>query len=203
MGKVPAAQLWALLNPLRSFKMAKNTQKTKVPKAPAAFTEGRVRGAGLGSPAAQLSAPHHPAPGEQPSCALPDPLHCLAKGEENPSACFLVVEGGKIKIWEGSPVPQNPAIPAGGAGEELGAGAGNPARLPPGSGGERRPALPSRGRLGMGQRWRGRAGGGAGGLLPPLPGRRRRKKRGAPGRFQPATILCGGLKQDGEEEEKI
>lgn len=164
----------------------KNPQKNKAPKAPQPWC------AGFGSSAAQLPAPHRPVPGEQPGCALPDPQHCLAKEEENPNDGFLVMRGGKIINKKGSLAPQNPGIPSGGLER-------SPEGLPAGSGVEGRPALPSRDRLGTGQRCKDRAGGQAGGLLPPLPGRRRRKKRGTPGRFQPATILCGGLKRDAEE----
>lgn len=174
--------------------LSKWPKKSKLPKHPQHSRRG-VCGV-------RFPAPHRPAPGKQRGCPLPDQQHCLPKGEENPSVRFLVTWGGKIIIGKGSLAPPSPAIPSGGLERSLVPARGNPERLPPGSGGEGRPALPSRDGLGTGQRPRGRAGGGAGGLLPPLPERRRRKKRGAPGRFQPATILCGGLKWDAEEGKK-
>lgn len=69
-------------------KWPKNTQKSQ--SSQSAPSPGGGTCAGLGSPAAQLPAPHRPVPGEQPGCRPLD-QHCLAKGEENLSKGFDVM----------------------------------------------------------------------------------------------------------------
>lgn len=64
MGRVPAAQPWFLLSPLRSSKTAKKKKKTPTNQS-SQSPPGPHGGAcaGLGSPAARLPAPHRPARG--------------------------------------------------------------------------------------------------------------------------------------------